>query len=183
MHIEKLVYYVPLTHCTRVLRYLTLRRSGSDTDRQPVSDCHCRTLLSLNQRYSLYCTILNMQGLPPNTDHLSLNPMPPESRILLIKFVPARTSLNSRLSPDPASALSPISLVFWPFRSVFQESFPINHTTQHLSGTTVIDIHDDGMTANATEYFIFNAFAIPFYSGSVTYIYGYSNDILKKFHE
>ena len=58
-----------------------------------------------------------------------------------------------------------------------------NYTTQHLLGTTVIDIHDNGITANATTYFVSNAFAVPFYASSVVYIYGYYKDTLKKIHE
>ncbi len=58
-----------------------------------------------------------------------------------------------------------------------------SHTNQHQLGTTVIDIHQDGITANATTYFVSAAFGIPYYVGSVAYIYGYYNDTIKKTHE
>ena len=50
-------------------------------------------------------------------------------------------------------------------------------------GTTVIDIHPDGNTANATTYVLSTAFGTPYYVGSVAYIYGYYNDTIKKTHE
>ena len=52
--------------------------------------------------------------------------------------------------------------------------------SQHLLGTTVIDIHEDSKTANSTTYFRASLFGDPYSIGSVVYLYGfYADDEVK----
>ena len=52
--------------------------------------------------------------------------------------------------------------------------------SQHLVGTTVIDIHEDSKSANSTTYFRASLFGDPYYIGSVVYLYGfYADDEVK----
>ena len=50
--------------------------------------------------------------------------------------------------------------------------------SQHLLGTTVIDIHQNKNTANSTTYFQASLFGNPYSIGSVVYLYGYYADDL-----
>ncbi|KAL9065785.1 MAG: hypothetical protein Q9161_008010 [Pseudevernia consocians] len=58
-----------------------------------------------------------------------------------------------------------------------------NVYSQHLLGTTVIDIHSDRITANSTTYFQASLFGKPYSIGSVVYLYGYYGDALEKINE
>lgn len=54
--------------------------------------------------------------------------------------------------------------------------------SQHLLGTTVIDIHSGGSTANSTTYFqasLFEQGVVQGGLGQVVYLYGYYSDQLK----
>ena len=55
-----------------------------------------------------------------------------------------------------------------------------NVDSQHLLGTTVIDIHSDRTSANSTTYFQASLFGKPYTIGSVVYLYGYYADTLEK---
>ena len=50
--------------------------------------------------------------------------------------------------------------------------------SQHLLGTTVIDIHPSGSTANSTTYFQASLFGLGKALGQVVYLYGYYADDL-----
>ncbi|CAF9934532.1 hypothetical protein IMSHALPRED_009746 [Imshaugia aleurites] len=52
--------------------------------------------------------------------------------------------------------------------------------SQHLLGTTVIDIHSDRIDANSTTYFQASLFGNPYSIGSVVYLYGFYADTLEK---
>lgn len=51
--------------------------------------------------------------------------------------------------------------------------------SQHLLGTTVIDIHGHNGTANSTTYFQATLFGIPYTVGEVLTLYGYYADELQ----
>ena len=55
--------------------------------------------------------------------------------------------------------------------------------SQHLLGTTVIDIHSSRANANSTTYFQASLFGKPYYIGSVVYLYGYYSDTLERLAE
>lgn len=53
--------------------------------------------------------------------------------------------------------------------------------SQHLLGTTVIDIHTGGKKANSTTYFQATLFGDPYSLGSVVVLYGfYADDLVEK---
>ena len=55
--------------------------------------------------------------------------------------------------------------------------------SQHLLGTTVIDIHESRRSANSTTYFQATLFGRPYYIGSVVYLSGYYADVLERVTE
>ncbi|KAF6241881.1 hypothetical protein HO173_000593 [Letharia columbiana] len=55
-----------------------------------------------------------------------------------------------------------------------------NVYSQHLLGTTVIDIHSNGINANSTTYFQASLFGKPYSIGSVVSLYGYYADTIER---
>ncbi len=53
-----------------------------------------------------------------------------------------------------------------------------NVDSQHLLGTTVIQIAANGTVANSTTYFQASLFGKPYAVGEVLYLYGYYKDVL-----